>query len=209
MATTEPGMATRLDRRRAAMLQAGEAVFLERGFEGATLGEIISRSGGSRTTLYEQFGGKEGLFAAIIAELCTRMLTPLAEGMTGGRKVKEILYGFGLAYMKVLMTPSGLALYRMVISESGRFPELGARVFTAGPEAAAIRLADYLKTETKQGRLAIRNADEAARSFLEMVKGDLHTRAFFQVGAVPRSKEIETAVQAAVALFLDGATPRK
>ena len=64
------------ERRRAAILKAATAVFLRRGFEGATLDEVIGRSGGSRTTLYEQFGGKEGLFAAIIDDLCHRLTAP-------------------------------------------------------------------------------------------------------------------------------------
>jgi hypothetical protein len=110
--------------------------------------------------------------------------------------------------MKMLMTPDNLALYRMVIGESPRFAKLGARVFDAGPMAAAQSLAGYLDREVTRGRLALDDSNLAARHFLEMVKGDLHTRALFGVGRRPSTAEIDACVRAAVRTFCRGARPR-
>ena len=65
------------------MLEAAKAVFVEHGYAGATLDDVIEQAGGSRATLYKQFGGKEGLFAAVIAEIAAEMVAPLAEGRGG------------------------------------------------------------------------------------------------------------------------------
>ena len=186
------------------MLAAAKQVFLERGFEGATLDEVIARAGGSRATLYAQFGDKEGLFAAIIEELCAEILAGLPSA--GAEDAPEaVLCALGQAYMKTLMAPANLALYRMVIGESARFPKLGARVYASGPLAAAQRLAAYLKGEIARGRLILDDADLAARHFLEMVKGDLHTRALFGIGRRAGAAEIDACVRAAARTFCDGA----
>ena len=62
----------RLAARREAFLSAASEVFQKKGFAEATLDDVIALSGGSRQTLYELFGGKQGLFEAIISDNCER-----------------------------------------------------------------------------------------------------------------------------------------
>lgn len=193
--------------RRAALVAAATEVFLEYGFGAATLDEVVRRAGGSRATLYENFGSKEGLFAAIIAQQCELIVAPLKAFPEEGGAPEEVLAGVGRRVMDVLMSPRGISLYRMVSAEAARFPALGAQVFANGPQAAADGLARYLRAQMKVGVLAVSDADLAARHFLEMVKGDLHTRALFNVVPSPTAAEIETCVNGAVTTFLAGARP--
>jgi AcrR family transcriptional regulator len=212
MSPASPGKETpaRGARRRAAILEAATAVFLESGYEGARLEEVIRRSGGSLATLYGQFGSKEGLFAAIIAGICDEIVAglPDLDGATP-QTPQQTLVAFGRTYLRLLLTPMSLALYRMVISESARFPELGRAVFAAGPAAAADRLAGYLRREARRGGLRVPNPALAARQFLEMVKGDLHVRALFGAGAAPSAAEIDACVRAATRIFLEGVARRR
>ncbi|CAA9365989.1 MAG: Transcriptional regulator, AcrR family [uncultured Microvirga sp.] len=204
--TDKPGRGAR---RRAAILAAATEVFLEQGFEGARLEEVIRRSGGSLATLYAQFGGKEGLFAAIIAGICQKMvdsLPGLDDRIT--RTPDEALFAFARTYLEQLLAPASLALYRVVIGEGARFPELGRAVFEAGPATAAERLAGYLRWEAERGVLVVPDPDLAARLFLEMVKGDLHVRALLASGPAPSGPEIEACVRAATRIFLDGIARR-
>jgi AcrR family transcriptional regulator len=206
-----PGSArkpTRGEARRAAIIAAATDVFLEQGFGATTLDEIVRRAGGSRATLYENFGSKEGLFAAIIAEQCARVVEPLQIVPHAMGKPEDVLYAVGKRFLGVLMRPGGLGLYRLVSAEGARFPELVTQVFEQGPKAAADHLAGYFRSQIKQGALAIADADLAARHFLEMVKGDLHTRALFGVPPAPTADEIEACVRGAVHTFLNGARPR-
>ncbi|MCA0201804.1 MAG: TetR/AcrR family transcriptional regulator [Proteobacteria bacterium] len=191
--------------RRAAIVAAATDVFLEHGFAAATLDDVVRRAGGSRATLYGHFGGKEGLFAAIIAQQCELIVAPLQALSEEDRTPEKVLADVGRCFMDILMSARGLGLYRMVSAEAARFPALGAQVFACGPKAAADRLAVYLQTQVETGVLALPDADLAARHFLEMVKGDLHTRALFNVAPMPTSAEIDTCVKGAVATFLTGA----
>ena len=199
---------SRGEARRAAIVTAATHVFLEHGFGAATLDEVVRRAGGSRATLYENFGSKEGLFAAIIAEQCARVVEPLQVVPHAKGRPEDVLYAVGKRFLGVLMHPGGLGLYRLVSAEGARFPELVTRVFESGPKAAADHLAGYFRTQVKQGELSLADPDLAARHFLEMVKGDLHTRALFGVPPTPTADEIEACVRGAVQIFLAGARPR-
>ncbi len=132
---------TRGMQRRAAILSAATDVFLEQGYKGARLDEVIRRSGGSLATLYAEFGGKEGVFAAIIAGICDEIIASLPD--LDGPSVhppEEVLLTFARTYVGLLLAPISLALYRVVIAESARFPQLGRAVFEAGPAIASARL---------------------------------------------------------------------
>lgn len=198
---------SRGEMRRAAIVAAATDVFLEHGFGAATLDDVVRRAGGSRATLYENFGSKEGLFAAIIARQCDLIVAPLKALSEDDGAPEDVLAAVGRRFMDILMSPRGLGLYRMVSAEAARFPALGAQVFACGPKAAADRLAVYLRAQVEAGTLSVPDADLAARHFLEMVKGDLHTRALFNVAPAPKSAEIDACVKSAVAIFLTGARP--
>jgi TetR/AcrR family transcriptional repressor of mexJK operon len=189
------------------MLEAAKAVFIEDGYADTTLDEVIRRSGGSRATLYKQFGDKEGLFAAIISDLCAEIVTPLANSASG-QEPEAVLLAFGRAFMTGLMEPSGLALYRVLIGEAVRFPELAAAVYRAGPAVAAEELAKHLRRWIAEKQIRLADPDLAARQFLELIKGDLHFRALLRLEPHPTAAEIDACVRSAVRLFLEGVTKR-
>ena len=60
--------------RRAQILKAATAVFLENGYGGATIDLVVSCAGASKATIYSFFGGKEGLFGAIVDDCSERLL---------------------------------------------------------------------------------------------------------------------------------------
>ena len=189
----------RAERRRVALLDAAREVFVERGYAEATLNDVIARSGGSRATLYKQFGGKDGLFAAVIGEICARMVAPLA-GAKDDRDPEDVLLAFGHSFMAALMAPDGLALYRAVIGNAQQAPDLANAVYRSGPVAAADHLAAFLRQWKDLGLVDLHNPDLAARHFLEMVKGDLHFRALTGIDR-PSQQEIDVCVRSAVELF--------
>ena len=180
--------------RRNSILAAAREVFLKRGYEAATLDEIIARAGGSRATIYQEFGDKQGLFAAIVGAVCEEMTLPLQANI-GSRRA---LLDFGLVYMHALMRPENIGLYRLVIAEGHHLPALARQVFDTGPEATADSL-----TRMLSAKLPPAKASRAARAFLEMVKGDHHTRALFGIDQ-PTTNEIDRSVRIAVDIFCDG-----
>lgn len=169
-----------------------------------TIGDIIALSGGSRATIYEEFGDKEGLFAALIAEILEQMRLPdIADGPP-----EDVLREVGLNYAEQLMDPESLALYRVVLGETAHVRQLGPAIFEAGPRAAADALAERLRKWASRGELALADPERAAVLFLAMVEGDLH-RGAIMWNDTPSAEQIAANVDAAVALFLRGALPEE
>jgi TetR/AcrR family transcriptional repressor of mexJK operon len=185
--------------RRTAILKAARLCFLDRGFIRTSISDIIAISGGSRATVYEEFGSKEGLFAALIASILEQMRLPeIPDGPPA-----EVLREAGLSYMAQLMDPEALALYRVVLGESSHIRQLGPAIFEAGPRAAGEALAERLRAWTRNGELNVDDPERAAALFLAMVEGDLHRAAVLWSGA-PSVEQVANHVDAAVELFLEG-----
>jgi AcrR family transcriptional regulator len=192
-------MAESAEHRRSKILRAARICFLDRGFVSTTISDVIALSGGSRSTVYDEFGSKEGLFAAIIADCLAQM--QLGEVPDGAPH--EVLRAVGLAYMEQLMDAESLALYRVAVGESAHVRRLGEAIFEAGPQAAAATLAERLRKWTDEGLIGVDDPERCARLFLAMVEGDLH-RGAVMWNRAPSSDEIAANVDAAVALFLAG-----
>lgn len=188
--------------RREAILRAAQICFLDRGFVRTTISDIIALSGGSRSTIYEEFGSKEGLFAALVARVLDRMGLPEIAAGPPGEELKE----FGLRYLHQMLDPEALALYRVALGESAHIRQLGPAIFEAGPRTAAAALASRLRIWTERGELSVGDPVCAATLFLAMVEGDLHRSAVIW-NEIPSSERIAANVDAAVELFLNGALP--
>ncbi|MDA5194761.1 TetR/AcrR family transcriptional regulator [Govanella unica] len=198
---------SRSDLRRRAIVEAATAVFLENGFAGTTLDKIIERSGGSRRTLYEHFGSKEGLFTAVLCRCCERILDSVDEAAFYSQTPRDALLFIGDAFLRAICDPVNLAIHRAVLSEVTRFPELGDDFYRNGPGKGHVRLADYLRQKTAEGLLNARDPELCSEQFLGMVKADIHMRALFYPDFVLSDEDIKCRVEAAVTTILTVMTP--
>jgi TetR/AcrR family transcriptional repressor of mexJK operon len=199
----------RLVARRHAFLEAATAVFLEKGYANATLDDIIARSGGSRQTLYSLFGGKQGLFEALIAEHCDKLFASFhAEGLLD-RPPDDVLVEVGIRYLERLTTPDALGIYRLVIAEGVLMRELGERFWETGPGHTRALLAGYFEQQARRGTLCLQDPEQAAHQFWGMLLGTIQLQCLLGVREAPGQKEIAAFVRTAVARFLDGCRANK
>jgi AcrR family transcriptional regulator len=70
--------------RREQLLDVGRALFAERGFDAASIEEIAHRAGVSKPVVYGHFGGKEGLYAAVVERESERLLGMLTAALSEG-----------------------------------------------------------------------------------------------------------------------------
>jgi len=195
------------DELREEILAAAADVFLQRGYAGASLDAVIERVGGSKRAIYSHFGGKKELFEAITTRLSARPLAALAPAQADGRDIEATLLDFGTRVMALLMAPKTLALYRLVVAEGIRFPELAHAFFEGGPGRASRGLALALERSVRRGEVRIRNVSLAAEHFIGMLRDDLHLKVVLGLRPAPTSAEVERTVREAVRMFLDGCRP--
>jgi AcrR family transcriptional regulator len=189
------------------ILAAATDLFLEFGYDGATLDMLIERIGGSRRTIYSLFGGKEGLLTAIVQDRCAGLGAKIETLSLEGLSPRDLLHKLGLEAAQTILSPEGVKLFRLVVQESGRNPELGRLMYENGVKVSQDLLADYFRRETKSGRLNVRYPDDAASMFFCMIKGDFHFIAMFWGFSDLTSARLQTRVERAVDLFWDGIKP--
>jgi AcrR family transcriptional regulator len=168
-------MRVRTEEKRDAIVQAASEVFLELGFEGASMSQIAARVGGSKRTLYGYFPSKEELFVAFAKDMSDRYIDPLLDALSQSNgPVAETLQRFGEDILGFLCAPSSITIWQTIIGVSGR-SDVGALFFNSGPEEGVQRMADYLQTQMDRG--AIRCADVliASRQFGGLLEAETLT----------------------------------
>jgi AcrR family transcriptional regulator len=197
------------DEIRQAILDAATAVFLESGYENASINAVIERAGGSKRAVYSYFGGKEKLFAAIVSDVSGRALAALSPHEVQTYDLEATLLAFGRQVHEVVMSPTTLALYRLVVGEGARFPELGQAFFESGPGRAGTRLAEVLEEFRQRDEISVEDPARAAEHFIGMLRGDLHLKVVLGVRPPPDEAEVERSVTEAVRIFLHGCRPNR
>ena len=190
--------------RRRAMLEAAASLFLERGFEGTTLADVVKCSGGSLATLYAWFGSKEGLFEAIVGEVSAQMVEPLDEPAFESLPIDQALRAFGVSFLTRILEPETLRWHRMCLAEGHKYPELRTALMRTGPGRVRERLAAYLETQVQAGRLKASDPMGAATHFFALVKSEQHTAAMCGEPVELSADELRSHVARAVDVFLYG-----
>jgi AcrR family transcriptional regulator len=190
--------------RRAQILDAATEVFVENGYGAATIDLVVSRAGASKATIYSFFGGKEGLFTAIVEERAERILAALPHVGIDHVDVRTTLTEIGRRYMKVAMSPDAIGLYRLILAEGARFPELARTFYRIGPERVSERVASLLRAWRRHRLITVDDAYLAAVQFLDAVRGELHLRAVAGVPPDNLADAIERNVHHAVHVFWNG-----
>ncbi|MBI3708371.1 MAG: TetR/AcrR family transcriptional regulator [Proteobacteria bacterium] len=203
---TERGPASQA--KRDAIVNAAAAIFLEQGYWAASIDEIARRANVSKATVYSHFDNKHALFGAIVGQRCQRTLSSILADMSD-RPVGEALTAVGRQFLDVLMMPGSLPLYRLVLAEAPRFPELGRIFYEAGPDRVASALAQYLEQLHKRGVLDVPDPRLAAEQFFGAVLGQIHVRMLLGVASEPPpADERERVVANVVRLFTLGVSRR-
>jgi AcrR family transcriptional regulator len=190
--------------RRAQILDAATEVFVESGYGAATIDLVASRAGASKATIYGFFGGKEGLFTAIIEERAERILAALPHVGIDHVDVRTSLTEIGRRYMRVAMSPDAIGLYRLILAEGVRFPDLARTFYRIGPERVSERVASLLRAWRRHRLITVDDAYLAAVQFLDAVRGELHLRAVAGVSPDNLADAIERNVHHAVHIFWNG-----
>lgn len=103
------------------LLRCAIDVFIEYGYEGASLSRIIERSGGSRTVIYQVYGNKEGLFLAALGMMADDVYQAYVSNYHPGRSLREEFEAFGRIFLTGMFTERAVGACRLVFAQSFAF----------------------------------------------------------------------------------------
>ncbi len=194
--------------RRKTILRAAAELFFEQGYATTSIDAIIERTGGSKRTIYSEFGSKEGLFLALVADNADRAISALSLDYTTQSDLPDMLTTFGNHLLDVYMSPSVLGIYRIIITEAGRFPDLAREFYEKGPGRTTAHLAKVLQAAADRKEIQIDDPLLVAGHFVGMIRDNLHLQVVLGLRPPPTEGEAQATVASAVALFLSGVRPR-
>ena len=184
------------------ILEGARKLFLEEGFDAASMADIARRAGVSKGTLYVYFDSKERLFV----ELVHLEKVNQAEAIFGidpaNHDVGAMLRQVGIGFIEFLTAPHVTQSMRTVIAIGERMEGVGAEFYRAGPLLCSQKLSEYLKAQIAVGLLVTDNPILAASQFLDMCKSTLVLPLLFGATEAPTRAEIEPVVNSAVRVFL-------
>jgi len=157
--------------RRSAIVREARQAFLRDGYAGMSMSGLIATLGGSKATLWSYFPSKAALFAAVLEDAAGAYARELGEALRLSDDLRSGLVELCKSLIGKIVSPEPLQLTRLVLAESGRFPEVG-EIFYAhavGPMEASV--AAYLTRHMKAGRLRDTQAELAARILIDLCNG--------------------------------------
>jgi AcrR family transcriptional regulator len=187
--------------KRRQILDGARKVFMDLGFDGASMGEIARAAGVSKGTLYVYFADKSRLFEAILEQEAQEQ-GEIGFNFDSTRDVTTTLHEFGEAYIALICRPGGGSAIRTVMAIAERMPEVGRRYYERVLEKTINRLAAYLDAHVKRGELAIDDGQLAASQFMLMCQASLFLPFIFQAAPPPSPERIRHVVESAVRMFL-------
>ena len=158
----------------------------------------------SKRTFYHRFDDKAALFSAVIHRIIDNLHPPAGVPLVSNGTLQENLQHLARLMLQGAVSAQGIALTRLIIAESARFPELAVIANEQGGRQEAISLiAGLLERDAREKNSNDIDPEFAAQQFLQMVITIPQRRAM-GLGTPMSSGDIENWVQHTVDLFLNG-----
>ncbi len=188
--------------RRQAFLQAAREVFLEHGYEAASVNDVVRIAGGSLATLYAQFGNKEGLFLAFMQDQHDRFVRDMRPTKPVDHlPLPEALQVIGEHFLRCMLQRDSVAFYRITVAEARKVPKELQQYLAVG---GANQVYDELVSQLAKAGLSDTDARESMYYFIELLRSRHHYQATANNEYVLSDQELKAHVERAVRFLLNG-----
>jgi AcrR family transcriptional regulator len=177
-------------------------LFLKRGYDGVTLDKIVELAGGSKSTVYSEFGGKCGLFITSIENLCRESNEPLTKIDYTGLNLEQSLKKLSFHILKLITAKRSVELHRLAIGEAASCPEVGEAWYTHGPARTASFIQALLERHRDELGKTTVPMERMAVILHDSLTGDILYRLLAGVGKYENDAELERLASAAVDAIL-------
>ena len=183
-------------------------LFLKRGYEGVTIDKIVELAGGSKSTVYTEFGGKCGLFISSIENLCRESNEPLANIDYNGLDLEQSLKKLSLHILQLITTKRSVELHRLAVGEALNCPEVGEAWYTHGPARTTSFIRSVFESHPDELRNTSVPIDRLAVLLHDSLTGDVLYRLLAGVGRHAKDTELEALASTTVDVILGNVRKR-
>lgn len=189
------------------ILSAASRIFLENGFDKASMSQIAACAGGSKSTLYNYFASKEEIFAAVIRfnahNGIEQAFVPLNDP---DAPLPVCLQRFGVAYLERILAPDILTGKR-IIQHNATTSNVARIYYDNGPGLGWAKVADYLAGHMARGHLCEAPSQVAAAHLRGLLEAEFLEKSLLALIDTPDQAALQASVERSVAVFLRAYAP--
>ena len=189
----------RQEEKRARIRAAAHDEFCENGFDGASMDRIAEGAAVSKPTLYQYFGGKEGLLEAVLDAGRSQIVAPL---MAEDGPLVERLWRFSWVYADFVLRPDMLSLARLILGEAARRPENAIAYHQQGPQRAFEGLVEFVAEAVAAGELQTDAPELAAQNLWSLILSGPRDHYLHHVDQRPSEAELLRSIGHGLTVFL-------
>ena len=195
----------RRERRAMAMIAAAKDLFLERGYDSVSLTQIVRRSGGSLSTLYDLFGNKLGLLGAVVDAERYEGIGRLRLILTGDAQPADILMAAAHHLLDTLEDPTFVGMIRLVMSEALTSPEFATQIYSCNHEPLIDEFVTLFERWNAEGRARMPEPRISAHMFASLFFHAPQLRAMFRDRQASEVCDRQRMLRISIDMFLAGA----
>ena len=182
------------------LLDAALRLFLECGYGNLSMDTIARDAHVSMRTIYSQFGGKAGLFGALIRRSSDQFVDSLSTQCSP----KEALIAFSQQFLRYITRPDIVRIRAILIGESPRFPDLATQFYQQGPQRTLDYLTEFFNEQQQLGYFSMLPPHFLAEQFLSALRSERLQKLQLGLEKTPDEQEIADWAKQATELFLNG-----
>ncbi|HVO00910.1 MAG TPA: TetR/AcrR family transcriptional regulator [Candidatus Cybelea sp.] len=192
------------------ILDAAGNLFREQGYGAVSMDQIAREAGVSKATVYAHFESKDRLFATMVQVSCQAYAEGVMPALTEMADVKQALTEIARGIEAFLLAPKTLGIYRVIIAEGPRFPELVEAFVESGPLPFLKLLSDFFAATDRRGALDVPNPRLAAHQLIWLVRGPLYMRRMLNLEEKLKNEPgADEVVAGAVDMIMKGYAPTR
>lgn len=185
-----------------AVIAAAEKLFLRDGYANTSMEAIAQEAGVIKQTVYRYYRGKEELFGSVVNGVGARTFAAGVVEFPAEGDVRTALIGFARQFIDLHTDDNAVSIYRLVVAEAHRFPDLARTFLANGPAAFIAKVSDYLGQQQRTGHFAGTDPERAAAYLLSMLLAPFQLELVLGTRLRPHAMEIESIAEETVDRFL-------
>ena len=190
------------------LIESAGKEFETDGYAGTCMADVAERAGVSTKTVYRLFPNKADLLAQVVSDRIGQFMLEIDADGLNGLPIAEALERMLVAYGTLTLSEQSIAIHRLVISESGKFPEIRSAFHELAIRRANEGIAAWLRRQCERGLIMLDDPSTAAGMLRGMIAMDPQRAVMLGQRVIPDQEEIATRARQCAHLFLNGCAVR-
>jgi len=186
------------------IVEAAAAEFQKSGYAGTSMATVAQRAGISTKTMYRLIPTKADLFTSVVAERAGLFMLAIDDHALDAIGLDEALERILTAYGRLTLSPQTIAVNRLVIGESDRFPEITNAFYDSAVTRTSVAMLTWLKRQCDRGLVELEDPAMAVGMLRGMMVMEPQRNAMLGRAPAPTDEEIIKRAKACAKLFLSG-----